>query len=75
MRNFAKCWDTDAAGLPTKSASSLTESSPTVSAHKTRTRVASASIRKTSTTSPTCSSSSGDLSCCPISEAPPAYLH
>ncbi|SHW37623.1 Uncharacterised protein [Mycobacteroides abscessus subsp. abscessus] len=75
MRNFAKCWDTDGAGLPTESASSLTESSPAVSAHKTRTRVASASIRKTSTTSPTCSSPSGGLSRCSISDTPPAYLH
>ena len=51
IRSFARCCDTDGAGLSMRSANSLTESSPSMSVHNSRTRVGSASMRKTSTTS------------------------
>lgn len=53
IRSFARCWETDGAGLPTCSASSLTDISRSASDHSTCTRVASASIRNTSTTKQT----------------------
>ena len=49
----ARCCETDGAGLSMRSANSLTDSSPSTSVHSSRTRVGSASIRKTSTTSRT----------------------
>jgi hypothetical protein len=50
IRSFAKCWDTDGAGLPTWAARSLTDISRLTNAHNNWTRVASASIRNTSAT-------------------------
>src|SRR5215218_7348539 len=49
MRSLARCCDTEAGGLPTSAASWLTESSRPISAHRIRIRVASASMRNTST--------------------------
>src|SRR5215217_6033210 len=56
MRSLARCCDTVAAGLPTRSARVLTDSSPPASARTILTRVASASIENTSTATSTRSS-------------------
>ncbi len=53
IRSFARCWETEGAGLWMCSASSFTDISRSASDHRTCTRVASASIRNTSTTKPT----------------------
>lgn len=52
IRSFARCCDTDGAGLPMWVARSLTDISRSTSAHNTWTRVASANVRNTSTTRP-----------------------
>src|SRR5215217_2144108 len=56
MPSLARCCDTVAAGLPTRSARVLTDSSPAASARTILNRVASASIENTSTANSTRSS-------------------